>query len=469
MSHGFAAKFSRKQTTGPAALHRRRGSLQTMACLSKRKAQATQPTSSDPRRIWAGTCWLLSVCAVGIGDRAVARADGTFAAAATPAAADKAVPTTDKAAPAADKSLKLPPIHDEILPPRARTLVTKLTKNALVDYVLETQNRSQAVARKYVQLLLSERYDEANHLHDEVGGRRIEFPQLTQQVEAYTAEHGQPKDITQYLTTSVGAEVQTFYFSAAYKDGSELGARVTIDHYGHVVGAAVGGEVVPAPKKRYDRYDNYQTKTELSLPFKGTWTATNATPGAGNGHYLNPNQRFAIDFQISVDVAQGQRSNHQGDGSKNSDYYAYGQDILAPADGTVVTVIDGVPENPPGVTDIYYRFGNAITMSLGNGEYAVLAHLLTGSAKVRVGDRVTRGQVIARCGNSGNSTAPHLHFQLSDSPTLSLASSLPVQFVRVIRQGVPEARVQPLTGDRLSSQDPPPDKDKKPTAKSPKH
>jgi murein DD-endopeptidase MepM/ murein hydrolase activator NlpD len=166
-----------------------------------------------------------------------------------------------------------------------------------------------------------------------------------------------------------------------------------------------------------------------------------------------------------VDVAQGQRSNHKGDGSKNSDYYAYGQDILAPADGTVVQVVDGVPENPPGVTDIYYRFGNAITISIGSGEYAVLAHLQPGSAKVRVGDRVSRGQVIARCGNSGNSTAPHLHFQLSDSPTLSLASSLPAQFVRVVRQGVAEMRVQPLTGDRVSNQEVPTDKGQRSTVR----
>lgn len=367
---------------------------------------------------------------------------------------DKSV--TDKSA--TDKSPRLPPIHDEQLPPKARTLVTRPTKNMLIDFVLEMQNRSQAIARRYVQLLLSERYDEANHLHDEVGGRRVEWPQLTQQVEAFTAEHGQPKEIVQYLTTSVGAEVQTFYFTASYKDGIELGVRVTIDHYGHVVGAAVGGEVIPASKKRYDRHDNYTTKTELSLPFRGVWTATNATPGSGNGHYLNPNQRFAVDFQVSVDVAPGQRSNHKGDGSKNSDYYAYGQDILAPADGTVVAVVDGVPENPPGLTDIYYRFGNAITLSLGNGEYALLAHLQTGSTKVRVGDRVLRGQVLARCGNSGNSTAPHLHFQISDSPTLSVAASLPVQFVRVTRQGVAEARVQPMSGDRVANQEPASDK-----------
>ena len=394
-----------------------------------------------------------------------ATSDAGTKAADAPAATAATTPATAAASPAApspaDKPPRLPPVHDEQLPPKARLLATKLTKHALVDFVLESQNRSQAIARKYAQLLLAERYDEANHLHDEVGGRRIEWPQLTQQVEAFTAEHRQPKELVQYLTTSVGAEVQTFYFTANYHDGSEMGVRITVDHYGHVVGAAVGGEVVPASKRRYDRFDNYVTKTELSLPFKGTWTSTNATPGAGNGHYLNPNQRFAIDFQISVDLAPGQRSNHQGDGSKNSDYYAYGQDILAPAEGTVVQVVDGVPENPPGVTDIYYRFGNAITLSIGNGEYAVLAHLQTGSTKVRVGDRVTRGQVLARCGNSGNSTAPHLHFQLSDSPTLSLAASLPAQFVRVVRQGVAETRVQPMTGDRLANQELPPENEKR--------
>jgi murein DD-endopeptidase MepM/ murein hydrolase activator NlpD len=72
--------------------------------------------------------------------------------------------------------------------------------------------------------------------------------------------------------------------------------------------------------------------------------------------------------------------------------------------------------------------GNHLALDLGGGVYAALAHLRRGSLRVRVGDPVTAGQPLAECGNSGNSTEPHLHFQLMDHPSVLLAAGLPFRF-----------------------------------------
>jgi murein DD-endopeptidase MepM/ murein hydrolase activator NlpD len=93
--------------------------------------------------------------------------------------------------------------------------------------------------------------------------------------------------------------------------------------------------------------------------------------------------------------------------------------------------------------------GNHVVLDLGGGVYAALAHLRRGSVLVRPGDRVAAGQPLAACGNSGNSTEPHLHFQLQDHPSVLLAAGLPLRFARYQVAGADQAGVphnlQPFT------------------------
>jgi len=319
------------------------------------------------------------------------------------------------------------------------------------DVILEAQNQLQGIARRYAQLLVSRRFDEARQMHEEEGGRRPDWASLRAAISAFLDVHGAPRSVEQNLVTYSGAELTTFFFTALFADSSELPIRVAVDHWGHVAGAGVGSEVIPAQKKRYDRNDAYKTRTVMSLPFAGEWTASNATLAPGNGHYLNANQRFAIDFFITSEVEPGKRKSYRDSGKQNTDYFAYGQDVLAPADAVVVQVVDGVPDNAPGQTDVYYRLGNTVVLSFENGEYAYLCHLMPGSMRVRPGDRVQRGQVLAKCGNSGNSTGPHLHFQLTDGPQISHAASLPAYFRNVRKNGALLLEALPQSGDRLAN------------------
>ena len=102
------------------------------------------------------------------------------------------------------------------------------------------------------------------------------------------------------------------------------------------------------------------------------------------------------------------------------------------ADGPVVAVIDGLPEQVPGRAPTGLPLdqygGNHIVQDIGDGNYAFYAHLKTGSVKVKVGDQLTAGQVIAALGNTGNSDAPHLHFHVMSTPDPLRSNGLPFVF-----------------------------------------
>jgi murein DD-endopeptidase MepM/ murein hydrolase activator NlpD len=107
----------------------------------------------------------------------------------------------------------------------------------------------------------------------------------------------------------------------------------------------------------------------------------------------------------------------------------YGEDILAVADGTVVRAIDGLPNQVPGALpqglDPLQADGNAVFLRLRDGRVVMYAHMIPGSLTVKTGDRVVRGQSLGRVGNSGNSSAPHLHQHVVDRNAIFAANGLP--------------------------------------------
>jgi hypothetical protein len=138
-------------------------------------------------------------------------------------------------------------------------------------------------------------------------------------------------------------------------------------------------------------------------------------------------QRFAIDWVRLGD--NGDTS--KGDKKSNKSYRAYGSEVLAVADAVVATIKDGIPENVPGENSRAVPMtldtlgGNHIILDLGGGHFAFYAHLQPGSLRVKAGDRVKRGQVLALVGNSGNSTEPHLHFHVADRNSPLASEGLP--------------------------------------------
>jgi hypothetical protein len=165
----------------------------------------------------------------------------------------------------------------------------------------------------------------------------------------------------------------------------------------------------------------------INHPLKGKkWMVVNGFPNDGshrrakfilNGNIQFP-ERYGIDIMKYANV-NNKYNLFNGDPYKNESYFAYGQPIYAVGDGIVYGIMDGIKDNIPGSgpsnPNSKTISGNYIILKLKNN-YAFYAHLIPGSLNVKVGDKVYAGDKIARLGNTGNSSMPHLHFHISTKP-----------------------------------------------------
>lgn len=201
----------------------------------------------------------------------------------------------------------------------------------------------------------------------------------------------------------------------------------------------------PQPVAAPSRFPDYETRARLRLPVAGEWFVYwGGRDIADNYHAVDVGQRFALDLLIMRD---GQ--SHSGDPSSLESYHCWGRPILAPAEGVVVRAVDGLPDQAIGASDPAHPAGNHIVIDFGNGEYGFLAHLRQGSVRVAKGDAVAAGQEIGLCGNSGNTSEPHLHFHMQTSPRLGLGEGLPAQFTDYLANGVPVSRGEPRKGESI--------------------
>ena len=200
----------------------------------------------------------------------------------------------------------------------------------------------------------------------------------------------------------------------------------------------------------------------LALPFLGAWRCTQGYFGDGPTHQGAWGQ--ALDFAI----ADAEGRTYHGPGQALSDYYCYNKPVLAPADGVVEEVVQNVPDNLIGEVNTRQNWGNTVVLRHAPGLYSQLSHLRAHSVRVRPGDSVRRGDVLAACGSSGRSPEPHLHFQVQATPAigsptlayplahfLSTAVACPCQYTdeRLLLNTVPQVDVtvrSPLPQPQLS-------------------
>lgn len=181
------------------------------------------------------------------------------------------------------------------------------------------------------------------------------------------------------------------------------------------------------------------TSQRYGLPLRGEWLVANGGVTRQTSHSWDlPNQRYAYDFVKAADSLE--EGSPRSERQSLADFSAFGQPVLAPADGIVVCAEDGRRDYRfpgSGAVDMWCRDirGNHVLIRHRHDEFSLLAHLRKGSVSVAVGDSVRVGQKIGECGNSGHSTQPHLHFHIQDRPSFYAAASKVVLWSRLRRNG----------------------------------
>lgn len=179
----------------------------------------------------------------------------------------------------------------------------------------------------------------------------------------------------------------------------------------------------------------------LGRPLTGSnWTAANG-PSLDSHHRMGllvvgglaqNSRRYAFDWKKYQNGLS-----YAGDALDVHSYFAYAQSVLAVADGTVMLARDGMPNNIPRTAAGFTTAvpitmdsiaGNFVVIDIGDGQFAQYFHLEPGSVRVKIGDRVQRGQALARVGNSGDAREPHLHFQISTTTDVFASEGLPFVF-----------------------------------------
>ncbi len=145
--------------------------------------------------------------------------------------------------------------------------------------------------------------------------------------------------------------------------------------------------------------------------FAGERTITQGMDGALTHRGL---WRYAFDFEAE----QGGRK-YLGEGTTLEEFHTWDTLVLAPCNGIVSRVVNHVRDNAPGENNPDENWGNSIILFSDAGYYIMLAHLRQGTVNVAVGQRITRGDLLGRCGNSGRSPVPHLHLQIQDTAVQS--------------------------------------------------
>ncbi len=231
--------------------------------------------------------------------------------------------------------------------------------------------------------------------------------------------------------------------SALYEttfDNAVIGMTLTLNSKNEIAGLLF--------KPYTEAKEIIRNTTKMKLPFKGEWTVTwGGDTKEQNYHVESVAQKNAFDILIKDE----QGATHKGTGESNEDYYAFGKELYAPCDGEVVLVVDGVKDNIPGLLNPIYIPGNTVIIKTANGEFAFFAHFKQNSIVVKQGQKVSSGALLGLCGNSGNSSEPHLHFHLQNVEDMTKATGAKCFFDQLKVNGVLKLDYSPVKGEKISS------------------
>lgn len=188
--------------------------------------------------------------------------------------------------------------------------------------------------------------------------------------------------------------------------------------------------------------------SKLRLPFNEEWTVLwGGDTKELNYHTIDKAQKNAFDFIIT----DQQGNSYKNDGKSNEDFYAFGKQLIAPTDGEIMLVVDGIKDNKPGIPNPLYVPGNTVIIKTKNNEYLFLAHFKQNSIVVKQGQQIKQGDLLGLCGNSGNSTEPHLHFHIQNVEDMNKATGAKSYFENILVSGELKKDYSPVKTEKVKN------------------
>ncbi|MGY8910637.1 MAG: M23 family metallopeptidase [Flavobacteriales bacterium] len=177
------------------------------------------------------------------------------------------------------------------------------------------------------------------------------------------------------------------------------------------------------------------------------WTvAWGGTKLEDNYHVAYDNQKYAYDLLIEKDG-----KTFEGDSKLNESYYVFGKKIIAPCNGTVVKVIRDVKDNIPGELNPADVSGNTVILKTENDEFILFAHFKENTIRVMENQIVRQGDMLGLCGNSGNSSEPHLHLSLQNVADMNIATGGKLFFENIKVNGNIKEDYIPVKNDKVQN------------------
>ncbi len=246
-------------------------------------------------------------------------------------------------------------------------------------------------------------------------------------------------------STTVVNGIRTYMRLADHEKAPAIMTTIAWREDGTVLAAGARPSSAPiAPPA--DAAPAYPVRLPFGAPGDGSWyTVWGGTNAARNYHVVSPTQRNAYDFLLMRDGRT-----LAGPADTLASYHCWGQAVLAAADGVVTEAVGDLPDQAIGASDRANPSGNHVVLRHAADRHSVVAHLQKGSVTVTVGDSVRAGQPIGRCGNSGNTSEPHIHFQLQTGATFAQGGvGVPSAFQNAIVDGHPARAGEPVRGQSV--------------------
>ena len=232
---------------------------------------------------------------------------------------------------------------------------------------------------------------------------------------------------------------------ASYKTNFEralFAVNISVDNNSKINGLLV------KPFKESDLPKLDRNSTKLILPFKDQWTVIwGGDTKELNYHVESEAQKNAFDIVITDEKGNSFKT----DGKTNEDYYAFGKELIAPCDGEIVLVVDGIKDNIPGILNPVYVPGNTVIIKTKNNEFLFFAHFKQHSIVVKQGQKIKQGQLLGLCGNSGNSSEAHLHFHIQNVEDMNSATGVKCYFEKIKVDGQTKTDYSPIKKEKISN------------------